>query len=472
MDLKLSIPLLLAAVVLAADGIFCAVYKLRPVCGIITALVILCCLPYLILISFQKKYHDKCFEETNLYIEQMLYSFRKHPSVLSALQDVEKVLPDGNLQKRIRQAVGVIQTGRSAGAERDALAVIEEEYGCERVSSMHELMLNAMSSGGNCSESVRIMLDSKNEWRKTVDEHRDNCRRQMNNTTIAVIAVTLLGYISVYLIHSCLPEVSLLEIPVYQVATTAMVIFNFIIFVLAERKTNINWLVRKKTEDDGVIERSYRRYVTYDEKKEQKKAWLMSLLALPVILLSAYAGLTAGVVFGIAYFIYMLNIHKINHRAAAKKLRREIEKAYPRWLTEMALLLQTDNVYNAIRKTRESAAPVLQPALQQLQEELEKNPESPEPYFHFLSDFELPDVHASMTMLYSLASGNGGDTEKQIAEIVERNNAMSARAERMANEDELGKMYLTFIAPTMVGMAKLLVDMVLFIILFFTNIKL
>lgn len=472
MDLSLGIPFLLAIAVIAVDGVFCSIYKLRPVCGMFVALVVLCCLPYLILIWYQKKYHNKCFEETNLYIEQMLYSFRKHPSVLSALQDVAKVLPEGNLHKRIWHAIEVIQTSSTTGAERDALAVIEEEYGCDRVNSMHELMLNAMESGGSCNESVRLMLDSKNEWRKTVDEHRDNCHRQMNNTTIAVVAVTLMGYISVYLVHSCLPEVSLLTIPAYQVATTAMVIFNFLLFVMAERKTNINWLVRRKTVDDGVIERCYQRYVNYDEKKEQKKAWIMSLFAVPVILLSAVFKIWIGVIFGIAYFIYMFNIHKITHRSAAKKLRREIEKAYPRWLTEMALLLQTDNIYNAIRKTRESAAPVLQPALQRLQQNLEEDPESPRPYFDFLAEFELSDVHASMTMLYSLASGNGGDTEKQIAEIVERNNAMSVRAERMANEDELGKMYLTFLAPTVVGMAKLLVDMVIFIILFFTNVKL
>jgi len=168
----------------------------------------------------------------------------------------------------------------------------------------------------------------------------------------------------------------------------------------------------------------------------------------------------------------MLNIHKFKHRSNQKMLKREIEKAYPRWLTEMALLLQTDNVYTAIEKTSETAAPVLQPALKRMLAELELYPESTEPYFNFLSEFGLKDVQASMTMLYSLANGSGGDAEKQIAEIVERNNAMANKAERLANEDEIGKMYLTFVAPTAVGMLKLLVDMALFFILFFTNVTL
>lgn len=472
MDFKISSLLLCGLAVLSADGIFCYIYKLKAVCGIIIALVIICTMPYLILINFRKKYHDQCFEDANQYMEQMLYSFRKHPMILAALLDVEQILKSGNLHARIEKAVSIMQEWKDPDADKKALSVIEEEFGCERVSSMHELMLNVRSEGGSCEESIRIMLNDKNDWRKNVDEHRMNCKKQMNNTTFAVLAVTLLGYISVYLIHQCLPEVLLTDVLVYQIATTFMMIANFFIFVLAQKKTDINWLRRKKVMDDGYVERQYERYINYNPAKEKKFGILLSLFAIPVIVLSLIFDLKPGVILGILYFLYMLNIHKIKHRSSQKMLKREIEKAFPRWLTEMALLLQTDNVYTAIQKTAETAAPVLRPALKNMLLDLELYPESTEPYFNFLSEFEIKDVQSSMTMLYSLANGNGGDTEKQIAEIVERNNAMANKAERLANEDELGKMYLTFIAPTVVGIVKLLADMVLFIILFFTNVTL
>lgn len=472
MDIQISSLLLCGIAALFADGIFCSVYNLRAVCGVIIALVILCTMPYLVLIHFRKKYHDQCFEDANQYMEQMLYSFRKHPMILAALMDVAQILKSGNLHARIEKAISIMQEWKDPDADKKALSVIEEEFGCERVSSMHELMLNVRSEGGNCGESIRIMLNDKNDWRKNVDEHRMSCKKQMNNTTFAVLAVTLLGYISVYLIHQCLPEVSLKDVMVYQIATTAMVLANFFIFVLAQKKTDINWLRRKKAIDDGYVERQYERYINYNTAKEKKFGIILSLFAIPVIAFSLIFDLKPGIILGILYFLYMLNIHKIKHRSNRKMLKREIEKAFPRWLTEMALLLQTDNVYTAIQKTSETAAPVLRPALKNMLLDLELYPESTEPYFNFLSEFEIQDVQSSMTMLYSLANGNGGDTEKQIAEIVERNHAMANKAERLANEDELGKMYLTFIAPTVVGIVKLLADMTLFIILFFTNVTL
>jgi len=472
MEFKISTLVLCIIAVLFADGTFCYVYNLKAVCGILLAVVIVCTLPYLFLVNFRKKYHDQCFEDANQYMEQMLYSFRKHPMIPAALMDTERILKSGNLHKRLEKAIGIVGTWEDPEADRMALSVIEEEFGCDRMSSMHELMLNVKSAGGNYEESIRIMLDDKNDWRKNVDEHRMNCKKQMNNTAFAVLAVTLLGYISVYLIHQCLPEISLTDVWPYQIATTAMMLANFAIFVLAQKKTDINWLRRKKTADDAYIGRQYDRYVHFDAAKERKYGLILSLFAVPVILLSLILGLMPGVILGAVYFLYMLNIHKFKHRSNQKMLKREIEKAYPRWLTEMALLLQTDNVYTAIEKTSETAAPVLQPALKRMLAELELYPESTEPYFNFLSEFGLKDVQASMTMLYSLANGSGGDAEKQIAEIVERNNAMANKAERLANEDEIGKMYLTFVAPTAVGMLKLLVDMALFFILFFTNVTL
>ncbi len=472
MEFKTSTLALCIIAALFADGTLCYAYNLKAICGILIAVAIVCTVPYLFLVHFRKKYHDQCFEDANQYMEQMLYSFRKHPMIPAALTDTGRILKNGNLHKRLEKAIGIVETWEDPEADRMALAVIEEEFGCDRMSSMHELMLNVKSAGGSYEESIRIMLDDKNGWRKNVDEHCMNCRKQMNNTTFAVLAVTLLGYISVYLVHQCLPEVSLTDVWAYQIATTAMVLANLGIFVLAQKKTDINWLRRKKGVDDAYIGRQYDRYIHFDAAKERKYGFILSLFALPVILLSLVLGILPGAILGTVYFLYMLNIHKFKHRSSQKTLKREIEKAFPRWLTEMALLLQTDNVHTAIEKTAETAAPVLKPALKRMLAELELYPESTEPYVNFLSEFGLKDVQASMAMLYSLANGNGGDAEKQIAEIVERNNAMANKAERLANEDELGKMYLTFVAPTAVGMVKLLVDMALFFVLFFTNVTL
>ena len=66
----------------------------------------------------------------------------------------------------------------------------------------------------------------------------------------------------------------------------------------------------------------------------------------------------AVLVAGIVVVLFFLNQHKVGHNLAKKKVAREIEKQFPNWLMEVALLLQTDNVQMAIRKSMDSAPEV------------------------------------------------------------------------------------------------------------------
>ena len=167
--------------------------------------------------------------------------------------------------------------------------------------------------------------------------------------------------------------------------------------------------------------------------------------------------------------LFCLYQHKIGHFLAKRKLSREIEKAFPHWLMELSLLLQTDNVQVSISRTLSHAPKVLLPALKELIEKLDREPEAAEPYLDFLKEFSNPQIQAAMKMLYAISAGNGGNEKEQLQELIARNQNLMNQAEEMAHEDALAGMYALFLTPSLAGGAKLLVDMTIFMLAFFQH---
>jgi hypothetical protein len=96
-------------------------------------------------------------------------------------------------------------------------------------------------------------------------------------------------------------------------------------------------------------------------------------------------------------------------------------------------------------------------------------PESAEPYHAFMQEFQIPEVHAAMSMLFSLSIGNSGHADRQISELILQNLEMLDVVEKDRLHDKSSGMYLLFLAPILTGSLKLLVDMAIFMITFLAN---
>ena len=101
-----------------------------------------------------------------------------------------------------------------------------------------------------------------------------------------------------------------------------------------------------------------------------------------------------------------------------------------------------------------------------MQAALDKQPESVIPFLDFMKEFDVPEIQSSMKMLYSISSGTGGDPKKQIAEIIRRNNMLLDKSEKNAFDAAFAGLYGLFMAPAIVGSGKLLIDMMVFFVLF------
>ncbi|MEI3339159.1 MAG: hypothetical protein V8R80_03690 [Eubacterium sp.] len=101
--------------------------------------------------------------------------------------------------------------------------------------------------------------------------------------------------------------------------------------------------------------------------------------------------------------------HKLGYALAVRTVRREITRAFPQWLMQLGLLLQSENVQVSIARSEPLAPQILRPAIRKMVQEMEYEPESEEPFLHFLDHFRAEGVTPAMRMLYSVSAGCSGE---------------------------------------------------------------
>ena len=242
------------------------------------------------------------------------------------------------------------------------------------------------------------------------------------------ILTSLLLCSMIFLISSRL-YVNISAHPLSQAVTTAVLILDLLIFYRADKRLTVGFVESDHRSDEEYVQR-YLRIGVYNEENLAER---------------------------------------IGKRIAIRTVSREIEKQFPNWLMEVALLLQTENVAVAIQKSYAMAPRILQPALARLILDMKEYPESMDPYLHFLEEFALPEVASAMKMLYSISSGTGGDARTQIADIIRRNQMLFDKAKKLENEDSIAGMYALFLVPQLTGGIKLVVDMVLLLVLYLSQ---
>lgn len=243
------------------------------------------------------------------------------------------------------------------------------------------------------------------------------------------IATSLLLCSLIYLMADDL-DIDIASHPLAQGITLIVLVLDLFIFYAADKKLSLDYM-KEQGESDEDMEKIWKRFYRYKDSKHLTD--------------------------------------RMGYNILKKKISREIEKRFPQWLMEVSLLLQSENVQVAIFKSYESAPEVIKPSLRKMILSLQQNPASMKPYLEFLQEFVLPEVRSTMKMLYSISEGNGGDADDQIQDMIRRNQVMIDKAERLKNEDRMAGMYALFLAPQMTAGAKLLVDMILLLAVYMSQ---
>ena len=207
-------------------------------------------------------------------------------------------------------------------------------------------------------------------------------------------------------------------------------------------------------------------YEKYDEQKQKRLSWGLGAVGVVITIVALCVGnewLTA--VFLLLTLLF-LNQHIVGRRLMERSLSREIKYAFPNWLLDLVLLLQSENVQVALQKSKEFVPGVLRTELFRLTEQLEMEPESARPYHNFLKGFSIPEVHSAMGILYSISIGNNGNADQQISELVDKNLELLDITEKDMLRRQASGMQVLFLLPVLTASFKLVVDMVVLMMQF------
>lgn len=422
--------------------------------------------------SYKNKYEYGRFMDVNVYIEQMLYAFKNSQKILVSLNDVRVLFERGTaMRKVLDEACEIILDPNSASdnenIEEKALKVIEAKYPNDYIRSLHRFMLKVESIGGDFDSSIELLLQNREMWDlrvHTISDKRKAKRGEVLGSCLASIGMCAM---MLYILPS---DVDIAGMLVAQIAHVLLIGIMTAIYVKADKQLCLDLITSLHKNTDQQIIDSYYKYLNYNPAAELKKSLILAIFPAIFVIAGFFLKNTIMVLIASMFVFIMLTQHKWGHSMLGKRLRNEIIKAYPQWLMELALLLQSDNVHVALFKTVDDALPIMKPELQRMEKALLEEPNSDKPFFNFFREFNIPEVTTSMKMLYSLSIGTGGDPAEQLVHIICRNNSMLNRAEQKADDDSLASMYTLFLMPILVCGVILTIDMGMFLMSFFANV--
>ncbi len=424
---------------------------------------------FLLIMQFfhRKKYRNYLntrarFADTCVYIEILLNSFMKERKIVRAFEDVVNTLDDGKMRKVVENALQHMQmTFDDTEVLADSMKIIEGEYECNRIRNVHDFMIHVEYYGGEIEGPARLLLRDKYEWENRVNSTIMDRNNNFVQILLSVIASLIICGVILYL---PVLNMDISQNILVQIISVAVIFIDDLIILKGQNYLEVDYLTIDMLEDNSRSVNKLQEYKSYDEKNERRKSFFMSLMPMLLTAFFVYAGSYWYALFMWALTLLFLNQHIIGRRIMKNNLLKEIRSAFPKWLMDIALLIQTENVNVAIRKSRQHVPKILEKEVDELIDRLDFEPESSKPYHRFLAVFGLPEISAAMGTLYSISVGNGENHGRQIEELISKNMMMLDRADTQRMKDKSSGMFLLFLAPVLTASFKLLVDMAVFLL--------
>lgn len=442
--------------------------KLGLIFGTITAIMIFLLVPGIIKYMEREKKSYQRFTDACIYMEQMEGSYRQKRNIYEALVETEELFKEGDMKEILKRAIMEFEMeDAGADAAKNALHIIEESYGCEQMELFHDFILKNSVQGGDCETPIELIEKRRIAWMDATEKCRDEKKRLLTSVMLSFIVYFIISEVIVFFLPK---DMAIITLPLERGLVVCNVLILLVLAKLALKKNSTDWLESNPQRDVEKIERDYMTIEHYDLKKERITSLKWSILPMAVTCF-AYVATRSLISFaiGLPIVFLFLNQHMLNRYLTEKRLKREIERDYPKWLLSVILFMQKENVQGAISKSIENAPNVLKHPLAQFMQTIQENPSDSDAYFQFLQEHDVPKVHESMKILFSISKGLGGNQEKQMYQIIDKNNAMTMRSEEIKNDNRIAGIMGFLFYPVVPTAIKMVADLLLIMLTMYGN---
>ena len=128
----------------------CLLYRINYIAALFVMILAVIMIPGLVRNYFMERSKASRFADVDVYLHQMTYSFIRNPKVNIALQDAYAI-SSGRLKRCLSRAIEELQYGMGERVYEDALKIVEEEYDCSRIRTLHKFLVSVeekSASGG------------------------------------------------------------------------------------------------------------------------------------------------------------------------------------------------------------------------------------------------------------------------------------------------------------------------------------
>ena len=411
--------------------------------------------------------NQKRFYDVSLYLDTLLYAFVKEQKVELAVRDVSQTLPEGKMKVLVSTALDyMMMTFDEVEILEEALAMIEQEYPCKRMKDAHKFMTHVEYYGGEIEKPINLLLADKGRWEKRIKDAIAGRNKQFADIVLFVIASLFICGAMLYL---PIMNMDISKEWILQILAFVLLVADDLVILKAQKYLAVDWIELQLGESERYYVDKMNAYLNYNEQKEKRASIFWGMFGIGITVVFVVLQNEWLISLGLAISVLLFQQHRIGRKLMEKTLMKEIKYAFPNWLLDLVLLLQSENVQVALQKSREYVPGVLRKELHLLIERLEMQPESSEPYHGFLKEFPIPEVHSAMGILYSLSIGNSGNADKQISELVEKNLELLDDTETELLKRSSSGMYVLFLIPVLTASFKLVADMVVMMLYFLQN---
>lgn len=251
---------------------------------------------------------------------------------------------------------------------------------------------------------------------------------------------------------------------IYQWATAFYFIGFIILYTVINSKLNGFWVADDLSSKSDAYIQQYMYYVdTFDHEKATKQSIVAAMIGIPLIAVGIIMGnkvvLAVGVFFTIALFLKT----KMSLGSKKKAIEREIKKEFPIWLRDIAINLHNMVALNAIQASVKNAAPIMKPFIYKFLKAVELDPVTIRPYANFLGKYDVAEISTAVKMLYAIRNLSAEDSQRQINDLITRNQALLEEAEKMKHDDAIaGISFISAIPMVMMALYLIITLAVMF----------
>ncbi len=435
-----------SAVILAAMAVIGHVYMLSVVRLVILIAAALAAYPLILRAQLRFLAAGRDFREAAQYMEQMLLFFKQTPKILSAMKGT-MMIAEGQLRERLRQAVFIIEHDVSgADVYEKAFGLLEEAYPSARIKTLHRFMLQVeRGSSGHYQQGADSLYFDTQSWVSRVYGYQKEMKNiKAKLSVIMVMSVGIAAFFSRMLLRAeeSLPgklSLNLVDSALYQNAAVVFLLLFLALYVFVQAKVTGRWLLddTRPGKDQDLALHAMDAVEHGNPRREYRKAAAASLVGFGMAAASAIVGFKIGAAAGAVLGVLILSWPRILRNKRRSLVETTLRKDFPVWMREVSI-----HLYDMV--------PVRAASL--------------EPYLHVFRDYHVEELTASFKSLFTIRSLSSEDAQRQVTELVRRNQSQLEKAERLRNQDYLSGVSLISLLPMVLMSLYLIVNLLLILL--------